>query len=47
MVGIKCDDAAFERNFKKVHTRNCSFKKKILNSASKLANLIIVDIVKF
>ena len=32
-------------NFKKVHTRNCSFKDFFQNSASKMANCIIVDIV--
>ena len=29
MVEIECDDVAFECHFKKVHTRNCSFRKKI------------------
>ena len=49
MVGIECDDAIFECHFKKVHTRNSSFKKKIffINSASKVPNWIIVDILKY
>ena len=46
-VGIECDNATFECHFKKVHTRNNSFKKKILNSASKVLNWIIVDILKY
>ena len=36
--------------FKKVHTRNCSYKGKkyfFQNSASKMANSIVVDIVKY
>ena len=32
----------FVRHFKKVHTRNCSFKNFFQNSASKMANCIIV-----
>ena len=45
MVGIEYDDAAFQHHFKKVHTRNCSSKKSVYqNSASKVANWIIVDI---
>ena len=46
-VGIECDNATFECHFKKVHTRNNSFKKKILNSASKVLNWIIVDMLKY
>ena len=33
--------------FKKVHTRNCSFKDFIQNSASQMRDCIIVDIVNF
>ena len=32
---------------KKVHTRNCSFKEKTENSASKLANCIILAIILY
>ena len=34
MVGIECDDATFERHFKKVHTKNSYFKKKNFFSKS-------------
>ena len=49
VVGIKCDDAAFFNYFKKVHTRNCSFKKnlfffKVLQATWQT---FIVDIVKY
>ena len=49
MVGIECDDAAFEYYFKKVHTRNSSFKKKIffLSFANNVANWTIVDILNY
>ena len=49
MVGTDCDDTVC--HFKKVHTRNCSFKKNNLfflqNSVSKVANWIIADILKY
>ena len=41
MVGIECNNAAFYCHFKKVHTRNCYFKKNLSflqNSASMVAN---------
>ena len=51
VVGIECNGTAFltsfQRHFKKVHTRNCSFKDFFQNSASKIANCIIVDIVNY
>ena len=40
----------FLRLFKKVHTRNCSYKENSLffqNSVSKMSNSIVVDIVKY
>ena len=49
VVRIECNSVVFQRNFKKVHTRNSSFKKnfKKNNSASKMANCSIVDIVNY
>ena len=46
VVGIECNVV---RHFKKVHIRNCSFKEKIFfqNSASKMTNCIIIDIVNY
>ena len=37
-MDVECDDAAPITYFKNVHTRNRSFKKKMSNSGSKVAN---------
>ena len=47
VVGLECDNAAFYGNFKKVHTRNCSFKKFFSSNFCKQGGKrIIVDILK-
>ena len=47
VVGIECNGAAFLTSFRKVHTRNCSFKDFFFNSASKMENCITVDTVNY
>ena len=47
VVWIECNRAAFKCHFKKVHSINCSFNSFFQNSASKMANCIIVDIVNY
>ena len=45
MVVFKCNGATFLTSFQEGSHQNCSFKDFIQNSASKMANCIIVDIV--
>ena len=47
MVWIECDDAVFEHHFKKVHKKFIVSSGKNINSASKVVNWIIVDILKY
>ena len=47
MVWIECDDAVFQRHFKKVHIKFIVSSGKNINSASKGVNWIIVDILKY
>ena len=47
MVWIECDDAVFKRHFKKVHKNVIVSSGKNINSASKVVNWIIVDILKY
>ena len=47
MVWIECDDAVFYRHFKKVHKNFIVSSRKNINSASKVVNWIIVDILKY
>ena len=45
VVGTECNDAAFLMSFQE--DQNCSFKDFFQNSASKMANCIIVDSVNY
>ena len=48
MVWIECDDAVFKCHFKKVHKNFIIINsRKNINSASKVVNWIIVDILKY
>ena len=47
VVWIECDDAVFERHFRKVHKNFIVSSGKNINSASKVVNWIIVDILKY
>ena len=47
MVWIVCDDAVFFNATSRRYTPQIVSSGKILNSASKVANWIIVDILKY
>ena len=47
VVVIECNGAAFLTSFQEGPTRNCSLQDFFQNSASKMANCIIVDIVNY